>query len=741
MSDSAPQWLVDLVSEFGVRAKSLLAGPGEREATIRPPLDHMVTKVGEHIGRVVVMHSEVRDTERHVRPDYGVQVGGVITGYVEVKAPKVSLDPNSFRGRNLEQWNRLSDLPNLIYTNGTEWRLYRDSEPVDEPVVFSGGTLETAGASLATGPEFEALLRQFFDWEPTPIRTVPKLVATVAPLTRLLRGDVIERLHEERKAVEGGARADAQKFSGLAHEWRRLLFPDATDDRFADGYAQTVTFALLLATSDGVKLSGTNLHGVGDAMRARHSLMGRALQLLTDDMADDFRISLELLTRVIDAIDWDRIRASPRDTYLYLYEQFLEEYDPDLRQQSGSYYTPLPVVEQMVRLTEDVLKGFLGRTTGFSDPNVTVVDPAMGTGTYLHAIIEQASDQIRSQEGQGAVAGRVTDLATRLIGFELQTGPYAVAELRTSDMLRRIGANPPPGGMRTYVTNTLDDPYLESDQLGSHFRAISDSRRLANQVKANTPVTVVIGNPPYREKAEGEGGWVEAGDEAHGDRRRPILDGFRAEGNGKFEYVLKNLYVYFWRWATWKVFDSAPETAEGVVCFISTNGYQRGPGFRGMREYLRRTCTAGWIIDVSPEGHRPNVATRVFPGVQQTLSIGIFVRGSTISHDTPADISYVALSGRREDKYRALETLTLDSPLWRPARTGWQDPFTPAAESSWDDYPALNDLMPWAAPGVKPNRTWVYAPLAETLRARWGSLVAETDPDEKRRLFKESEAP
>ncbi|MEJ7634722.1 N-6 DNA methylase [Aeromicrobium sp.] len=501
MPDTAPQWLSDLVSEFGARAKTLLAGPGEREATIRPPLDHMVTKIGEHFGLTVVMHSEVPDTERHVRPDYGVQVNGAITGYVEVKAPRVSVDPDSFRGRNLEQWERLSDLPNLIYTNGTQWRLFRDAEPVGDPVILSGGPLESAGASLTVGPDFEPLLRQFFDWEPAPIRTVPKLVTAVAPLTRLLRGDVVERLEAERKAVAGGARVEDQQFSGLANDWRRLLFPEATDEKFADGYAQTVTFALLLATSDGVSLADTNLHGVGDAMKARHSLMGRALQLLTDEMAEDFRISLELLTRVVGAIDWDRIRSSPRDTYLYLYEQFLEAYDPKLRQQSGSYYTPLPVVEQMVRLTGDVLAQVLGRVSGFSDPNVTVVDPAMGTGTYLHAIIEQASEQVRLNDGQGAVAGRVTDLAKRLIGFELQTGPYAVAELRTSDMLRRIGATPPPGGMRTYVTNTLDDPHTDVDQLSYQYRAISDSRRLANEVKANTPVTVVIGNPPYRERA------------------------------------------------------------------------------------------------------------------------------------------------------------------------------------------------------------------------------------------------
>lgn len=741
MPAEVPSWLNDLVSAYGAETKTLLAGPGNREDTIRPSLRDLVTKIGDKFGLTVVMHSEVRLTERQVRPDYAVEVNGSVVGYIEVKAPGEPLNPDGFTGHNKRQWLRVRDVPNLIYTNGTEWRLYRNAERVGDPVQFTGGSQDTAGAHLSAPPQFEPLMRQFLGWEPVPITTVPRLVAAVAPLTRLLRADVLERLNEEHRAADRGARPGELQFTSLAGDWRRLLFPDATDDRFADGYAQTVTFALLLASSDGVDIDSMTLHSVGDEMRSQHSLMGRALQLLTDEMAAGFRLSLALMTRTIGSIRWERIRASPRDTYLYLYENFLAEYDPALRQESGSYYTPLQVVEQMVRITEDVLRQRWNRTGGFADDEVTVVDPAMGTGTFMHSIIERASEHVAASDGPGAVPGRVTDLARRLIGFEIQTGPYAVAELRTSDMLRRLGANAPKGGMRTYVTNTLDDPFVETDQLDDfRYRALSESRRRANEVKARTPVTVVIGNPPYRERAEGEGGWVEHGDAAHGDRRRAVLEDFRAEGNGQAEYVLKNLYVYFWRWATWKVFDAVPDDRHGVVCFISTNGYQRGPGFKGMREYLRRTCTAGWIIDLSPEGHQPDVATRVFPGVQQTISIGIFVRDAVNNVDRPADVSYVALAGRRAEKFAALADLTLDSGSWRPARTDWQAPFTPAADTDWDAYPALNDLMPWSAPGVKPNRTWVYAPEPAILRGRWDALVNESDLEAKRRLFRESDS-
>jgi Type ISP C-terminal specificity domain/N-6 DNA Methylase len=741
MPSSVPSWLAEAVSEFGAACKSKLAGPGDREAAIRSPLEGLLKAVGKELHLKAVFHDEVRDPERRVRPDYGVSIDGVIAGYVEVKAPARSIDPTGFKGHDLEQWARQRDLPNLLYTNGTEWRLFRDGGPVGDPVNLTGGTLEKAGSKLAGSADLEELLTDFLRWKPAPISSVTKLVQAIAPLTRLLRSEVLEQLESERKAVKTGEPKHKQPFLGLATDWRKLLFPTASDEVFADGYAQTVTFALLLARSDGIDLDGASLHTVGDELGDHHSLMGRALQLLTDSIAADFKVTLDLLVRVVGAVEWPQVRAGKRDTYLHLYERFLEEYDPKLRQESGSYYTPIEVVEQMVRLTDEVLTTRLG-TSGFSDEKVLTIDPAMGTGTFLQAIIDRAAAQISDIHGPGMVRGLVTDLAKRLVGFEIQTGPYAVAELRTTDFLRTTGATPPPGGMRLYVTDTLDDPNAEIEQLASGLGAISDSRRDANVVKRDTPVTVVIGNPPYREHAEGEGGWVEMGSEGTRKRKKStgnaILDDFRAEGNGLAEYVLKNLYVYFWRWATWKVFDAIPESRAGVVSFITTSGYVGGPGFKGMREYLRHTCSEGWVIDVSPEGMQPEVATRVFPGVQQSLAIGIFVREPDSDEKVPATIHYATIAGRRSEKYEALDSLSLDNDAWREARTDWQSPFTPAADSEWDDYPALGDLMPWVAPGVKPNRTWVYAPSTEILDERWRSLVNESDPEKKRVLFKES---
>jgi hypothetical protein len=734
-----PSWLQEAVSLFGEECRLKLSGPGDREAAIRTPLETLLRAVGEHVGVPAIFHDEVRDAERRVRPDYGVSVAGTISGYVEVKAPGHRLDPAKFTGHDRQQWERQRDLPNLIYTSGTHWRLYRDGNLAAGPVVLTGGELAVAGRGLAAPAGLEGLLTGFLRWKPAPITSVGALVRAVAPLTRLLRGEVVDQLAAEHKAVAEGADKEAQPFNGLARDWRALLFPHASDATFADGYAQAVTFALLLARTEGISVTGEPLHEIGAALGNEHSLMGKALQLLTDDVAADFRVTLDLLVRVVGAVDWPRVRAGRSDTYLHLYEHFLELYDNDLRKKSGSYYTPREVVENMVRLSEEVLVARLGKLTGFRDSDVLTIDPAMGTGTYLHTILERVARAASEADGPGAVAGVVTQVAERLVGFELQMGPYAVAELRTTDLLASYGAGPPPGGMHLYVTDTLDDPYAPDRQLGSGMQLIAASRRKANKVKTKANVTVVIGNPPYKELAVGEGGWVENASGEERGRPRAILDDWFVAGAGRFKAKLKNLYIYFWRWATWKVWESTvtePDGDAGIICFISTSGYLTGPAFSGMREYLRRHASEGWIIDVTPEGQTPDVPTRIFPGVRQPLAIGVFLRTPDASDQIPATIHHRVLNGRQEEKFTALAAVSLDDDGWREARTGWTDPLTPASGGQWDFYPALSDLMPWYSPGVFPVRTWICAPNAETLRRRWRTLLGETDPEAQSGLFR-----
>lgn len=736
MSDARLQWLQQAVSVFGAECKRNLSGPGDREAAIRTPLEQLFRTIAAHHAKPGVnWHPETRIPHLGVRPDYAVRVGKDVTGYIEVKRPGKSIDPDSFTGHDRRQWERLRDLPNLLYTNGTQWRVFRHGVQLGDEVVLSGA-LKSAGTKLAAGDVavFDALTQAVICWEPPEIKRVSVLVQHIAPLCRLLREAVREQLRAEAALDADSPTAD-RPFTGLRGDWRRYLFPTADDATFADGYAQTVTFALLLARTEGIPLTGTTFHEIGRRLNAGHALMAKALQLLTDNVNERFEVTLGLLARTVGRIEWETIRQGNRDAYLHLYESFLSVYDDRLRQRSGSYYTPHQVVEEMVRLTEEVLRTRLGKTRGFGDESVHIVDPAMGTGTYLHTIIDRVARQAAERQGRAMASDAIGRLAARLYGFELQIGPFAVAELRTADLLKKHGAELPPGGLNLYVTDTLDDPYVQEEQVASTYAALSVTRARANHVKANVPVTVVVANPPYDDKAENRGGWIEKRVKGQG---RPPLDDFRHPGNGRYEHALKNLYIYFWRWASWKVFDAHEDDRHGIVCFITPSAFTTGPAGRGMRDYLRRTCDEGWVINLSPEGQRSDVATRVFPGVAQPLSICIFVRRADHDSDGPAHIHYRALHGKRTEKFAQLRELHLDGEGWRDTHTQSIRPLTPASLSGWDDYPALEELFPWGSPGSKANRSWVTSPSESVLQRRWARVIAAADLEDKALLFKET---
>jgi hypothetical protein len=732
-----PQPLTDkvaaAVSRFGARVKPKLRDDvGGPEDQLRAPLEQLFGEVAEAIGVELVLVGEASLATLGVRPDYAVNVSGSRVGYIEVKAPGRGVPgiwtPNSHERR---QWDQLRLLPNVLYTDGTRFATFRSGELVGRVARLNGDLRHEGPRLTPDGDDFIRVVMDFLLWKPDPPLTIPQLVDSAAKLCRLLRGEVAETLERERVGEEA-----APVFTGLADDWRKLLFPGLSDGEFADAYAQTLTFALLLARVDGIAFDDRPLSEIARQLGKKHSLMGKALSVLTEETVEGRSIVVATMLRVFGVIDWEPLSRGREDTYLHLYEHFLGVYDQSLRKQSGSYYTPNEVVTTMVRLVEEILQSRMGIGRGFAADDVVIVDPAMGTGTFLLSIIDSVAKTVAEEEGDGAVSPQVRSLFSRLVGFEKQAGPFAVAELRVHQAVKaKHKTEVPEEQVKFFVADTLDNPYIEQTHLGLTYEPIARSRREANKIKRDTPVLVVIGNPPYRERAKGLGGWVEQGDDNSGTAR-PI-DAFRAKGNGRYEYVLSNLSVYFWRWATWKVFDAHPEQPAGVVAFITTAAYTSGPGFAGMREYLRRTTDEGWIIDLSPEGHQPEVGTRVFPGVQHQLCIGIFARYGNGDRAEPANIHHVTVSGSRSHKFAQLADLSLASPGWVPCAVGWQDRLVPAGDHAWEGHPLLGDLMPWQAPGVKPNRTWVHAPATRTLRARWGRLIGAPAPV-KASLLKET---
>ncbi|MDV2474345.1 N-6 DNA methylase [Rhodococcus zopfii] len=500
----------DLVAEYGATAKSKLSGPGEREALLSAPVATFVERVGALAGHLVVAHNEVMELDGTVRPDFGVRVNGVLTGHIELKAPGVSLDPSTYRktSHNFRQWQRLKELPNLLHTNGTEWRLWRFGELVDNPVHIHSDDLRKTRGSLTAPSRLELIINSFLAWSPSPIVSVGKLVETLAPLARMLREEVLEALRAEKAAVKSGADKDLQPFTGMAKDWRAMLFPQAKNDEFADGFAQTVVFALVLAVSEGIDIGSADLHQIAQRLESHHTLMGRALNLLTAHIKDTpTGTAVEMISRTLSGAIWERISGSGDDIYLHLYEHFLGVYDPERRRGSGSYYTPVEVVDAMVRLTDEALKLYFNRPQGLRNPNVAIVDPAMGTGTYPLSVLRQVATSAAQQYGPAAASEAVASAVERLYGLELQSGPFSVAELRITSALRDLGAELPETGLNLFVADTLEDPESGSrTQLSYTLQLIAQQRRRANAMKRDVNVQVVIGNPPYRERAGGDGG-------------------------------------------------------------------------------------------------------------------------------------------------------------------------------------------------------------------------------------------
>ena len=723
-----------------VAGKRAQLAAGAPEEQLRTPFDNLMSELGAAWGLPVVCTGEAPLPDRLGRPDFAIHNNGLLAGYVELKAPGTGADASRFKGRNKDQFKRFAAAPNILYSDGDEWALYRSGKRIGALVRLSGRIVEDGAQAVSEQDAIavERLLRDFLCWEPalpTDRRGrihLREFAALLAPLCRMLRDDVADALQDAQSPLVA-----------LAQDWRQLLFPDATDAEFADAYAQTVAFALLLGRSEGAE--PLTLESAQQALAAQHSLLSRALQVLTDPKAQtDMAASLGLLLRVLSVVPRNLFLGA-QDPWLHFYEDFLAAYDPKLRKNTGAYYTPLEVVHAQVRLVDELLASRLGKPAGFADPEVFTLDPALGTGTYLLGVIEHALGRVEARQGAGAVAGQAAQLAKNLYGFELLVGPYAVSELRISRALADRGATLPKDGTHIYLTDTLESPHAAPPQTPLFLRPIAEQHRKALQVKSAVPVIVCLGNPPYdrHEAATATnkartGGWVRWGDD---DREsEPILSDFLApakrSGHGVRVKNLYNLYVYFWRWALWKVFEHESGGGPGILSFISASSYLDGDAFCGMREHLRRVCDEIWILDLGGEGRGTHRSDNVF-AIQTPVAIAVAMRSGQPS-EAPASVRYARIEGTRREKLDKLEAIDGFGKVdWQDCPDEWQAPFRPPGEGDYFSWPLLTELMPWQQSGVKAGRTWVIAPDRETLNNRWRALL-QTKGDARKVLFKDS---
>ena len=715
--------------------------PAQPEDQLKPGVQEVLRAAARQIETRSEPQAEVE-----ARPDIGVASGGLLCGYVELKAPGKGARPQRFTGADKRQWEKFKALPNLLYTDGNEWALYRNGAPwpaAEPAVVRFSGDLTTDGAAAiadADAEKLHQLLLAFFNWQPIVPRSPAELAQALAPLCHLAREEVL-------RAVQ---RSDSN-LAQLFHEFREYLFPEAGAFQFADAYAQTLTYALLLARLNGETRLTTE--SAARALDSGHGLLAQTLRVLAQPEARrEIELAVDLLERVIAAVDPAQL-GERGDPWLYFYEDFLAAYDPRLRKDQGVYYTPQAVIGAQVRLVSELLETRFHKRRSFADDGVVFLDPAAGTAAYPLAAVEHAVGQARERFGPGIVPAAASKCAENIHAFENMVGPYAVAHLRLSQLIAHYGGTPPPEGLHVYLTDTLESPHLEPPVLNVFARRLTEEHRRAQRVKKHTRVLVCMGNPPYDREQDGtgerpahqrKGGWVRHGDPdpAHaGQRTRAILQDFiepaTAAGAGVHVKNLYNDYVYFWRWALWKLFENPEASGPGIISFITAASYLRGPGFVGMRRKMREAFDELWILDLEGDNLGARKTENVF-NIQTPVAIAIGVRYGEARPQTPARVRYTRLTGTRAEKLARLDAIrSFRDVAWEECYAGWTEPFLPRGRGDYFAWPRLTDLFPWQHSGVQFKRTWPIGETAEVLKRRWRAFLS-LDAAGRQKAFRES---
>ena len=426
---------------------------------------------------------------------------------------------------------------------------------------------------------------------------------------------------------------------------------------------------------------------------------------------------------LVELLDWtaaalDRVdRAAFFDSFdageavPYFYEPFLEAFDPDLRKQLGVWYTPAEVVRYMVARVDMALKEDLGIADGLAAENVYVLDPCCGTGTYLAEVLRRIAANLQGK-GLGALTGaQVKRAATqRVFGFEIMPAPFVVSHLQVGLTMQALDA--PLSDDETeragvYLTNALTG-WEPSVQKLLPFPELEEERDRAGRVKRETPVLVILGNPPYN----GFAGMAPVDEE-----ERALTTAYkttkrvqRPEGQG-----LNDLYVRFFRMAERRI---AEKTGRGVVCFISNYSWLDGLSFTGMRERFLEAFDAIRIDNLNGDKRKTGKTTpdgapdpSIFStpgdpvGIQVGTAITTLVRKP--DHKPAREVGFRHLWGKAK-----LSALTATAEAGPGALYNAFEPNLPlglpftqtAVSDGWQDWPSLTDLFAVSFPGVQSKR-------------------------------------
>jgi type I restriction-modification system DNA methylase subunit len=461
-----------------------------------------------------------------------------------------------------------------------------------------------------------------------PIKTAKELAEKLAGVSR--------RIEQSIPAVYEAERQDGY-LHGLLTSFQRELLPtlklkpvNDKDYSFADIYAQTIAYGLFTARvfsytvdersrqveqNPERKETDFNRQNAWECLPETNPFLRRLFRdvsqqpiaELGEDLADSIGEVFSILRAAkMDAILADfRAKMNREDIVIRFYEDFLAAYKPQMRERRGVYYTPEPVVSYMVRSVDILLKEKFDKPLGLADPEVMILDPACGTGTFLLWIFQLIYQ--RFQEDPEALTVGLEDrswsgyvkerLLPRIFGFELLMAPYAIAHLKLGLFLEETGYRFDSGKrLGVYLTNTLEEAAFKSESLFKEF--IAEESDEAAKVKRDLAIMIVIGNPPYSgHSANNKIPWI-------GEKVKDyyFVDGQPlGERNPKW---LQDDYVKFIRFGQWRI----DQTQQGILSFITNHGYLDNPTFRGMRQSLEKSFDSIYVMDLHGNTKKKEVA-------------------------------------------------------------------------------------------------------------------------------------
>ena len=585
-------------------------------------------------------------------PDYVITKKDVPIGYIEAKDIGVDLG-----GKTLtEQFDRYrSSLENLVFTDYLEFRRYKDGE-----FVASARIAEIKKGAIVPLPQnfnaFTDLIRDFYAYEGQTIRSPKKLAVMMAAKARLLSLVIESALNSDEKNKEDSTIKEQM------NAFKEILIHDIKPKEFADIYAQTIAYGMFAARLQDPSLETFSRQEAAELIPKSNPFLRKLFQYIAGyDLDDRLKWIVDALADIFRATNVNYLlnelggTIRVNDPVIHFYETFLAEYDPKVRKARGVWYTPAPVVHFIVRAVDDILKTEFNLPLGLADASKTktdpevhrvqILDPAAGTGTFLAEVVTLIHDRFKKQ--QGIWSNYVENhLIPRLNGFELLMTSYAMAHLKLEMLLSETGFKPKKEQrFRIYLTNSLEEIVEYKKTLFVDW--LSAEANEAHRIKQDTPVMVVLGNPPYSGESSNKDILI-----------MNLMEDYKKEPGGKEKLAERNPkwinddYVKFLRYGQHFI----EKNGEGILAFINPHGYLDNPTFRGMRWNLLKTYDKIYTIDLHGNSKKKEVCPDGSPDVnvfdiQQGVSINIFVKTGKKKDNELGKVFHFDLYGNREVKY------------------------------------------------------------------------------------------